>query len=129
MIMSEKDRRLIDYNPAEPSLEMLSQLQASLFAGLILTNQELIRRWRTIGDLGKDLGGDSVPDAGTLLEGADRLEVLTRLLQAELNRIVRDRGKRRRSHETHAHSEAYEWQASDSETLGLSPTTPEHQSA
>lgn len=93
MIMSEKDRRLIDYNPAELSLEMLSQLQASLFARLILTNQELIRRWRTIGDLGKDLGGDSVPDAGTLLEGADRLEVLTRPLQAELNRIVRRPGE------------------------------------
>ena len=48
-----KEKKLVDYYLKELDLEMLSQLQASLIAKLILVNEELSSRWKNISALTK----------------------------------------------------------------------------
>ena len=82
-----KKKKLIDYDPKKLSLEMLSQLQASLIAKLMLVNKELIHRYVNIVDLSGDL-----PDTGksraVLKSGAKRLQEFNCILETELAHIL-----------------------------------------
>ncbi len=55
MGLFSKKKNLIDYDPKELDMEMLSHMQASLVAKLMLVNEELIKRYANIVDLSSDL--------------------------------------------------------------------------
>jgi hypothetical protein len=78
-----RKKKLFEYDPKTLNLELLSTLQGSLIAKLILVNTELASRWRGIAELSSDL-----PNAGsartTLVDGAERAEALNRVLNAAL---------------------------------------------
>lgn len=83
-----RKKKLIDHDPKTLSLELLSTLQGSLIAKLILVNTELASRWRSIAQISADL-----PDSGgarkTLVDGAERVETLNRVLNAALAQCLK----------------------------------------
>lgn len=82
-----KDKKLIDYDPMDLNLDMLSNLQASLVAKLILVNEELIQRYKNITDLSSNLSNSD--DARSVLsDGAKHLEQVNAILKHELVRIT-----------------------------------------
>jgi hypothetical protein len=86
-----KEKKLVDYDLKELDLEMLSQLQASLVAKLILVNEELSSRWKNISALGSDLPNSD--DARAVLDsGTEHLEEFNSILQSELARITGNAG-------------------------------------
>jgi len=86
-----KEKKLVDYELKELDLEMLSQLQASLIAKLILVNEELSSRWKNISAFGSGLPNSA--DARAVLDnGAKHLEELNSILQSELARITGNAG-------------------------------------
>ena len=78
---------MIDYKPEELNLELLSQLQGSLVAKLLLVNQELISRYRSVMSLSQDLP-ESKANRDVLSKSADRLEKFNEILESELARIL-----------------------------------------
>ena len=83
-----RKKRLIDYDPAKLNLEMLSTLQGSLVAKLIIVNEELRRRWQSVADLSEDLPNSGASRA-VLASGAARLERFNAFLETELAEITR----------------------------------------
>jgi hypothetical protein len=82
-----RKKKLIDHDPKTLSLELLSTLQGSLIAKLILVNTELASRWRSIAQ------SADLPDSGgarkTLVDGAERVETLNRVLNAALAQCLK----------------------------------------
>lgn len=91
MGLFSKEKKLVDYDPRELNFEMLSQLQASLVAKLILVNEELSSRWKNISALGSDLP-NSEDVRAVLGSGAEHLEEFNSILQSELARITGNTG-------------------------------------
>lgn len=87
MGLFSKERKLVDYDPKELDLDMLSHLQASLVAKLILVNEELISRWVSVATLGSDIPNTEGAQA-TLQSGAAHLKEFNTMLEEELARIV-----------------------------------------
>jgi len=84
-----RKRKLIDHDPATLSLEMLSVLQGSLVAKLMLVNKELHHRYQSIADLSAGLQ-DSDASRSVLLKSAERLVQFNAFLEAELVHITRE---------------------------------------
>ena len=55
LFKTKKDKKLLEYDPKELNMELLSHLQTSLIAKLILVNEEVIMRCRKLTELGRDL--------------------------------------------------------------------------
>ena len=85
--MFGRKKKLIDQDPKSLSLEMLSLLQASLIAKLIVTNQELQTRYERLADLSKD--SDSAEHlTNTFVKGTSHLTQFNEHLSKELARIT-----------------------------------------
>ncbi len=81
-----RKKKLFEYDPKTLSLELLSHLQASLIAKLILVNNELQSRFTKLAELSSGL--DNVEDARKVMsDGADRLGRFNIILNLELERI------------------------------------------
>lgn len=81
-----KQKKLFEEDPETLSLELLSRLQASLIAKLILVHSEMEKRYRNLVSLSEGLPASDAPQT-TLLRSADHLEQLNTILSAELSRI------------------------------------------
>ena len=82
-----REKKLGERDPATLSIEMLSILQASLTAKLILVNKELLGRWQNIASL-----SDGVPDTESermvLVEGVKWLQGFNLVLEHALAKIA-----------------------------------------
>ncbi len=87
MFFREKKKKLFERDPKTLDLDMLSHLQASLVAKLILVNEELHRRYESLAGLSEEVPG-SEKSQNVLEQGAVRLEAFNVYLNEELNRIV-----------------------------------------
>jgi hypothetical protein len=87
MGLFSKPKKLIDYELSELDLDMLSHLQASLMAKLILVNKELIARHRKLGVLAAGLTG-AEDSRQVLLKAVARFEQLNAYLESELSQIA-----------------------------------------
>jgi len=87
MGLFKKEKKLFEHDPKELDLDMLSHLQASLVAKLVLVNEELISRYKNITHLGSDLPNSSGARS-VLTDSANHLDKINELLQSELARIT-----------------------------------------
>jgi hypothetical protein len=86
MALFKKNKKLYERDPKELDLDVLSHLQAALFAKLILVNYELIGRYRKLSEHSEDL--DNTDNARSVLDnGAERLEQINVILESELARV------------------------------------------
>ena len=88
MIFGKKTKKLFEYDPKELDLGMLSHLQASLVAKLVLVHDELLARNRKLIELSGGLDKVEKPQAA-LAKEADHVEQLNDILKFELKRITR----------------------------------------
>lgn len=83
----KRNRKLIEYDPSELDVEMLSHLRASLLAKLVLVNKELIQRYRDLVEIGTSVAGTDEA-RHTLSKSADHLQAFGVSLEHELSRIA-----------------------------------------
>lgn len=80
-MFSKREKKLIDYDPKDLSLELLLTLQGGLMAKLLYTNDELIRRFNLLS--GAEIPG-AEKSAAVLASGAERLAKFNSLLESEI---------------------------------------------
>lgn len=86
--MFRRKKKIFEYDPKDLNLELLSTLQVSLIAKLILVNDELKLRYQNISGLSSEL--PDVADSRQLLsESAARLSQINEVLRDELERATR----------------------------------------
>ncbi len=82
-----RKKKLFELDPKILSLELLSRLQASLLAKLILVNNELMSRYRNLSEL-----SDGLPDADTnaslFSKSADELRGFNLILNQILSQNI-----------------------------------------
>ena len=87
MFTREKKKKLFERDPKTLDLDMLSHLQASLVAKLILVNDELHRRYENLSGLSEEVAG-SEKSRNVFQQGAVSLEAFNVYLNEELKRIT-----------------------------------------
>jgi hypothetical protein len=83
--MFERKRTLVEHEPSELDLELLSILQGALMAKLVRVNRELIARYSRLAELGENVP-DTEQGRAVLIGGAERLATLNTVLESELER-------------------------------------------
>ena len=82
----KKRKALIDQDLRQLDLEMLTFLQSAVMAKLLLVNNELIRRYRNLGQVAQEMD-NSDQYLRAFFSGVDRCEQINAILNARLLRI------------------------------------------
>ncbi len=88
------DKMLMEREPGELNIELLSVLQEALMAKLLQTDRELMRRYVVMLEAGTGIPGSEEPLA-VIAECVDRLNRVDAVIEVELDRKMkfrRDRG-------------------------------------
>jgi hypothetical protein len=86
---TEKKKALIDCDPKELDLEMLTFLQSSVMAKLLLVNNEMMRRYTGLGKVVNSTEWDNRDEyLRTFFKAVDRCEQLNVLLEARLAEVM-----------------------------------------